>query len=126
MTSAVAAGPRLDDLPGPVVITAGLPAAATWPMLRYEKPLRVLAVASKGASIAAYQRICYHRWPQPWAKEKSSLLNLAAAMTKYLSWKTDGVTGPYRDGNGWRIVAIRLTTTSKAEVTISGVKVIVQ
>jgi hypothetical protein len=58
MANSVSVGPRLDEGTGTVVITTGLPVSATWPILRYEKPLRVLVVASKGASIATYQRVC--------------------------------------------------------------------
>jgi hypothetical protein len=51
------AGPKLEDLPGPTTDATALPAPAQWPVLRYEQPLRILAVHRKFGSIAAYQRI---------------------------------------------------------------------
>jgi len=51
------AGPQLDNIPGPSVITTGAPACALWPAVRYERPLRLLAVGWKGGSIADLQRI---------------------------------------------------------------------
>ncbi len=50
-------GPQLEEVPGPVLSQEGIPAPATWPALRYEQPLRILAITSKGNSAAAYQRI---------------------------------------------------------------------
>jgi hypothetical protein len=49
-------GPKLDDLPEPVVSPANLPAPARWPVLRYERPLRMLAVVEK-IQLSPYQRI---------------------------------------------------------------------
>jgi hypothetical protein len=49
-------GPQLEDLPGPVVDSAKLPAPARWPVLRYERPLRMLAVVGQ-IQLAPYQRI---------------------------------------------------------------------
>ena len=51
------AGPELDGVPGPAVDLAGLPPAATWPAMRYEHPLRLLAILDKRESAAPYQRI---------------------------------------------------------------------
>ena len=52
-----AEGPRLDEVPGPSLATQGLPAPARWPMLRYERPLRILALTDMTSSTAGYQRI---------------------------------------------------------------------
>ena len=50
-------GPQLDPVPGPAITSANLPAPATWPILRYERPLRILAILSKRQSTAPLQRI---------------------------------------------------------------------
>ena len=52
------AGPHLESVPGPSYSTEGVPAVATWPMLRYDKPLRVLAIGAKTGTAAEWQRIC--------------------------------------------------------------------
>jgi len=49
-------GPRLDDVPGPVIDQSALPAPAQWQALRYDRPLRMLAVCGKG-SLAPWQRV---------------------------------------------------------------------
>lgn len=50
-------GPELEDVPGPAIDRAGLPAAAAWPAIRYERPMRLMAIVDKRHSAAAYQRI---------------------------------------------------------------------
>jgi hypothetical protein len=50
-------GPQLDDVPGPIVAVSGLPAPATWPALRHERPLRLLVVSWKGQSVEPFRRI---------------------------------------------------------------------
>jgi len=49
-------GPALDDVPGPVIDQSGLPAPAQWPVVRYDRSLRMLAVVGKG-SLAPWQRV---------------------------------------------------------------------
>jgi hypothetical protein len=51
------AGPKLDETPGAVAPDANLPAPAPWPVLRYERPLRMLAVAGKRQPVTDLQRI---------------------------------------------------------------------
>lgn len=50
-------GPALEPVPGPMLDIAHFPAPATWPALRHEKPLRLLALLGKNASCAGYYRI---------------------------------------------------------------------
>ena len=57
---------------------------------------------------------------------QATTVNFARDITKYLTWKADGITGPYRDGNNWRIMPMRLTTTGKTDVTLSRVRVVVK
>ena len=41
------------------------------------------------------------------------------AANRYLDESAIQHTGPYRDGNGWRIVPVRITASDKVEVAIS-------
>ena len=50
-------GPRLEPVPGPEKSTVGVPEVASWPVARYERPLRLLAILRKSESAAPYQRI---------------------------------------------------------------------
>jgi len=49
--------PTLEMLPAPSAPTTGLPAPATWPVLRHERRLRFLAVLQQREHAAPYQRI---------------------------------------------------------------------
>lgn len=49
--------PALETVPSPVAPTAGLPAPATWPVLRHERRLRFLAILDQRDQAAPYQRI---------------------------------------------------------------------
>lgn len=60
--AAVSAGPfqpllALDEVPAASAPTAGLPVPATWPVLRHERCLRILAVLDLQGPAAAYQWI---------------------------------------------------------------------
>ncbi len=50
-------GPALDPVPGPSLTSSGLPAPATWPALRHDRPLRLLVLTAKTESTGVYQRI---------------------------------------------------------------------
>jgi hypothetical protein len=53
-------------------------------------------------------------------------INWTAAVQGYLDWAAAHEAGPYRDESGWRIVPVRMTAGTKAEVTLSGLRVIVR
>jgi len=50
-------GPHLVNVPGPQVIRQGQPEMATWHALRYERPVRMLAILDKRTAAAPMQRI---------------------------------------------------------------------
>ncbi len=50
-------GPQLDVVPGPIVEPAGRPEVASWPVLRYKKPVRILVVLDKRSSAGPFLRI---------------------------------------------------------------------
>ncbi len=52
-------GPQLEPVFSPTNSTAGLPAPACWPVLRYERPLRCLVQLSKtgGSWVSRYERV---------------------------------------------------------------------
>ena len=56
-TAAAPRGPELDEVPGPVIDPDHMPEPATWPVVRYQRPLRLTAILGKGESAAAYERI---------------------------------------------------------------------
>jgi hypothetical protein len=55
--------PKLEDLPGPVVDPANLPAPAQWPVPRYDRPLRMLAVSGGVRTVGPPGRDVGHRGP---------------------------------------------------------------
>ena len=50
-------GPALEEVPALAAPADGVPAAATWPLVRHERRLRLLAVLNLQQSAAPYQRI---------------------------------------------------------------------
>ena len=57
LADAAGVAQSVGDVPGPVLDGRELPEAAAWPVLRYERPLRMLVVADKRQAMSAYRRI---------------------------------------------------------------------
>lgn len=49
----------------------------------------------------------------------------AAAASGYLQWAAAHHAGPYRDGSGWRMIPVRVTSSAKGEVILSQPKIVI-